>query len=408
MADHCAVTIPLEKIDRIQIYINAARKSLSAIRAETGADYILNGTLFNMSTFEPNCHLKAEGEVLCRPPYAVAGYAWQTGPDISMDTLPDDGQNNYIACTPLIVSGAPLNSLTYDVGQGGERGRSAIGIKDGRLALYCTRDGGSMARTPEQLREDLAAAGWDSAVMLDGGGSAQCDFSGQTVVSGRTVHDLILVFLKKEANVSGTANDILDIARGELGYKESPANSNKTKYGAWYGLDGCAWCVMFVQWVFHQGGVPLPLKTASCTQLMNAAKKAGCWVSGPYQSGDVVIYDWGDDKVPDHCGIVEAVSGKTVTTIEGNTSASNDSDGGQVMRRDRSMSQILGAVRPTYKEDEKMDNSPANAYKEGVEWCQENGILLGNTDGDLMLSQPVTREQMCTFLYRLAKLMGKA
>ena len=55
-----------------------------------------------------------------------------------------------------------------------------------------------------------------------------------------------------------------------------------------------------------------------------------------------------------------------------------------------------------------MDNSPANAYKEGVEWCQENGILLGNTDGDLMLSQPVTREQMCTFLYRLAKLMGKA
>ncbi|MDR3729482.1 MAG: hypothetical protein Q3X94_06850 [Oscillospiraceae bacterium] len=133
MADYCAVTIPLGDIEQIQLYINTARKSLSAIRAETGADYILNGTLYNMSTFEPNCHLKAEGEVLCRPPYAVAGYAWQTGPDISMDTLPDDGQNNYIACTPLIVSGAPLNSLTYDVGQGGERGRSAIGIKDGRL-----------------------------------------------------------------------------------------------------------------------------------------------------------------------------------------------------------------------------------------------------------------------------------
>ena len=196
MADCCAVTIPLEDIDRIQIYINAARKSLSAIRAETGADYILNGTLYNMSTFQPNCHLKAEGEVLCRPPYAVAGYAWQTGPDISMDTLPDDGQRNYIACTPLIVSGAPLNPLTYDVGQGGERGRSAIGIKDGRLALYCTRDGGSMARTPEQLRDDLAAAGWDSAVMLDGGGSSQCDFAGQTVTSSRAVHDLILVYLK--------------------------------------------------------------------------------------------------------------------------------------------------------------------------------------------------------------------
>ena len=213
MADHCAVTIPLEEIDRIQIYINAARKSLSAIRSETGADYILNGTLYNMSTFEPNCHLKAEGEVLCRPPYAVAGYAWQTGPDISMDTLPDDGQRNYIACTPLIVSGKAVDKLTYDPGQGGKRGRSAIGIKDGRLALYCTRDGCSMERTPEQLRDDLAAAGWDSAVMLDGGGSSQCDFAGQTVSSSRAVHDLILVYLKgkKEENpMSGKKTVCLD------------------------------------------------------------------------------------------------------------------------------------------------------------------------------------------------------
>ena len=198
MADHCAVTIPLEDIDRIRIYINAARKSLSAIRAETGADYLLNGTLYNMSSFQPNCHLKAEGKVLCRPEYAVAGYAWQTGPDISLDTLPDESQRNYIACTPLIVSGKAVEKLTYDPGQGGKRGRSVIGLKDGRLALYCTRDGGSMTRMPEQLRDDLAAAGWDSAVMLDGGGSSQCDFAGQTVTSSRAVHDLILVYLKNK------------------------------------------------------------------------------------------------------------------------------------------------------------------------------------------------------------------
>ena len=407
MADHCAVTIPLGDIQQIQLYINTARKSLSAIRAETGADYLLNGTLYNMSTFRPNCHLKAEGEVLCRPPYAVAGYAWQTGPDISMDALPDDGQRNYIACTPLIVSGKAVDKLTYDPGQGGKRGRSAIGIKDGRLALYCTRDGGSMERTPEQLRDDLAAAGWDSAVMLDGGGSSQCDFAGQTVSSSRAVHDLVLVYLKKEANVSGTVSDILSIAKKEIGYKESPANSNKTKYGAWYGLDGYAWCVMFVQWVFHQGGVSLPIKTASCTQLMTAAKSSRVWVASGYQPGDVVIYDWGGDKVPDHCGIVESVSGSSVVAIEGNTSVGNDSGGGEVMRRTRSTSQILGAVRPVYKEEKAMDNTPAAAYKEGVEWCQKNGILLGNTDGDLMLSQPVTREQMCTFMYRLAKVLGK-
>ena len=197
MADHCAVTIPLEKIRRIQICVNTARKSLAAIKKETGADYILNGTLYNMKTFRPNCHLKAEGRVLACPAYTVAGYAWNQGPDISMDTLPDGSQLNYIACTPLIVSGAPVAKLIYDAGQGGRRGRSAIGIKAGRLALYCTRDGSSAARTPEQLRDDLAAAGWESAVMLDGGGSSQCDFRGRTVRSSRVVHDLILVYLNQ-------------------------------------------------------------------------------------------------------------------------------------------------------------------------------------------------------------------
>ena len=35
-----------------------------------------------------------------------------------------------------------------------------------------------------------------------------------------------------------TAEQILQVARGELGYTESPAGSNKTKYGAWFGLNG--------------------------------------------------------------------------------------------------------------------------------------------------------------------------
>ena len=52
-----------------------------------------------------------------------------------------------------------------------------------------------------------------------------------------------------------------------------------------------------------------------------------------------------------------------------------------------------------------MDNTPSPAHKEGVEWAIANGILTGNSDGDLMLSQPVTRQQMCTMLYRMWKLM---
>lgn len=54
-----------------------------------------------------------------------------------------------------------------------------------------------------------------------------------------------------------------------------------------------------------------------------------------------------------------------------------------------------------------MDNTSSPAHKEGVEWAIANGILTGNSEGDLMLSQPVTRQQMCTMLYRFWKLIER-
>ena len=234
MADHCACTIPLQRIDRIRLYINTARKSLAAIRAETGAEYLLNGTLYDIASLLPVCHLKADGEVLSRPAYSVAGYAWDQGADIAMMTLPEAARRNYIACTPLVVDGKKVEALTYDPGQGGKRGRSAMGIKDGRLALYCTRDGGTMVRTPEQLRDDLLAAGWESAIMLDGGGSSQCDFAGQRVESSRAVHDVILVYLKKEGEtVDETKTVVLDAGH------DAANLANRSPDGAYYEHEFC-------------------------------------------------------------------------------------------------------------------------------------------------------------------------
>lgn len=55
---------------------------------------------------------------------------------------------------------------------------------------------------------------------------------------------------------------------------------------------------------------------------------------------------------------------------------------------------------PVSTPDPELDNTPAPAHKAGVEWAVEKGILQGNDTGDLMLRQPVTREQLCTMLYR--------
>lgn len=59
------------------------------------------------------------------------------------------------------------------------------------------------------------------------------------------------------------------------------------------------------------------------------------------------------------------------------------------------------------KEEAVMDNIPSAYAEEAVAWAVENGLLQGSEAGNLMLSQPVTRQQLAAVLYRFAKLEGQ-
>ena len=73
-------------------------------------------------------------------------------------------------------------------------------------------------------------------------------------------------------------------------------------------------------------------------------RATGRWTEGPPQPGDLAIFDW-DGGLPDHVGIVIRAEGEVVRTVEGNTGAGRDVDGGQVMRRARNRSVISGFGR---------------------------------------------------------------
>lgn len=185
-------SIPLGDIERVQIYINKSVKTLAEIKAETGADYLINGGLYQGP--KAVCHLRADGRTYAKDPYTYWGYAWDTGPDITLRSVPAAERRNYICCVCLL-RGGKAETLIYNRDVGGSRPRTAIGIKDGALCLYCTDSG----RTPEELQAELLALGWESSVMLDGGGSSQCDLAGKRIVSSRKVHNLILVYTRKRA-----------------------------------------------------------------------------------------------------------------------------------------------------------------------------------------------------------------
>jgi hypothetical protein len=57
-----------------------------------------------------------------------------------------------------------------------------------------------------------------------------------------------------------------------------------------------------------------------------------------------VIFDW-DGGLPDHVGIVVRAAGGALQTVEGNTGVGNDSNGGEVMRRQRRLGQAAGFGR---------------------------------------------------------------
>jgi len=136
----------------------------------------------------------------------------------------------------------------------------------------------------------------------------------------------------------------LEAAIRQIGTMESPANSNRVAFSEWYGLIG-PWCAMFVTWCFEQvGDSPSFVRGSQYAYVPYIVadarlKRNGLQTVDDPIPGDLVCYDWGWDGLFDHVGIFEGwQSSNSFTAIEGNTSTSNDSNGGQVMRRTRQTS----------------------------------------------------------------------
>ncbi|MBP5383762.1 MAG: CHAP domain-containing protein [Lachnospiraceae bacterium] len=149
------------------------------------------------------------------------------------------------------------------------------------------------------------------------------------------------------------AEDIIKTALAEVGTTEYPPNSNHVKYnndyyGGWEvsGSD-YPWCCAFVWWIFNQHKPCLIKKTARCTDLGDWFKNQGRFFQTP-QTGDIVFFKFPtNNRWTNHVGIVTKISGSMIETIEGNTSISNQDNGGAVMQRKR-YSNIVGYGRPAY------------------------------------------------------------
>lgn len=174
------------------------------------------------------------------------------------------------------------------------------------------------------------------------------------------------------------ASELLKIAAAEIGYLEKKStkdldsknanagSGNFTKY--WRdlrmeGYQGQPWCDAFVKWCFEKATKDTDTAKAQLCQRgkewsfytptsANYYKQAGRFYAVP-EVGDQIFFKDASGTIC-HTGIVESISGTSVTTIEGNTSGYSgvEANGGAVCRKNyvRSYQRIAGYGRPLYDE----------------------------------------------------------
>ena len=220
-------TIPLADIERIAIVTGNGR-SMAQVKGD--ADYICNAGFYNMTTGRPVGHLKADGVVLAKEAWGCWGFAWDRA-GIKMAALPAAAKN-YISGVEMLSPMIGIHdAMHYRPEVGGSRPRTAMALTGDKLLLYCA----DSPTTPEALRDTLYKLGAETALMLDGGGSSQCDFAGQKISSSRRVHNYLAVWLRKKEDKPVSKTVCLDPGHGV----ESPGkcSPDKSYYEHEFALD---------------------------------------------------------------------------------------------------------------------------------------------------------------------------
>ena len=189
----------------------------------------------------------------------------------------------------------------------------------------------------------------------------------------RLVHQYNLTqYDKEEVSMGRTAQDVLNVMRGWLGYSEANGkfrqiidlyNSVKPLPRGYAVKYTDEWCDTTVSAAGIKAGCSdLIGRECGCEQHVKIFQSMGIWIEDGTITpipGDIILYNWDQGYQPnngysDHIGFVESVSGNQITCIEGNK-------GEAVARRVLTVGNgnIRGYARPRYAADGATPVKPA-------------------------------------------------
>lgn len=445
---------PLKMILRAVVYQNTEKLSLSEIVEREKPDLAMTGAFYNPAEWAPVCPVKAGGTVLfADQQYSYWALGWDVGADMLPVLVPPGGESdcrNYVANCLLVRAGRPQQKLTYNADVGGRRGRVAVGLTKDTWITYGASDGSSGAMTPEELRDYMAGQGCQFAVMMDGGGKVNLYVKSENVlIQGKDPsQNLILLYLDdgetEEAPVSEKKTVCLDPGH------DASNLANKSPDGTYYEHEFALDMGNRIKAILERYGVAVTMtrtggEAVSLAQRCkiannirgldlfvslhsNAAAGSG-WSSASGWSAYVFSKTSGGYTAAQ--SILEAVRAAGIAVrstpiveapslyvLKGTVAPAvliehgfHTNEGDVKNLRNSSYRQrlaeaeargILDYLGIAYAEEDTPAAEPTEAEK-AVEWITSEGIMLGNSAGDLMLDQPLTGKRFAVMLYRYHK-----
>jgi hypothetical protein len=170
----------------------------------------------------------------------------------------------------------------------------------------------------------------------------------------------------KAAGEKPLREKMLAEAKRHIGVKESPAGSNKVLFSTWYGSGNpawyAAWCAMFVSFCGVKSGATKTFikgtRYAYTPFMVHDARLGEHGMStltkDQVKPGHIVMFDFGmggtkgSQYNTDHTGLFDKWTNESkgiFKTVEGNTSVTSDSNGGEVMARERNTRQVIAFIQ---------------------------------------------------------------
>ena len=456
--------VPIARVSRAVVYENDRKLPLSKIVEEEAPDLAFTGAFYNPGTWSPVCPVKADGVVLhADREYDYWALAWNKAADVGAELIPKGGASpvkNYVANCLLIRAGRPQAKLYYNDDVDGRRGRVAVGLTDTDWVVYGATDGSSGAQTPEECRDYMAAQGCRFAIMLDGGRKVNyyCREAGVMMEGKDPSQTLILLYLTDESEEKpvSTKKVVLDPGHGTQSANQSP---DGTYIEPEFTLDVAKRMKEILK--SHGVAVTMTRNGASCpTGAANTADlQYRCGVANAIRDLDLFVSihtnaaggsGWSSAKGWE--AHVYSAAGKGAAAAEDmlervkeagidvrsspvvaspslyvlkhtvapavllecgfhtnqeETALLKDDGYRQKLAKAQAYGILdyLGIDTGTTPEDE--EPTELSEADKAVAWGTENGIMFGNSAGDLMLDQPVTRKQFLVMLYRYHQKFGQ-